>query len=217
MKIGIISEGHSDRAVIATVILKATGLDGSDIMSIRPVYKLDATDMAGYDDKSISNWTHVKRECEEKEMIGAFLSIEGQDYIVLHIDTAEAEMFKVERPDKSSEQYCLTLRNVVIAQIKSWLNGEFLDKIFFAIAIEETEAWLLSIHIKIGDSTKPIKPKEKLQYELSRKGINSSINEENYKKLAKPLLKAKPKLLEAILKTNCSLKEFYIEVNSKFS
>lgn len=215
MRVGIISEGHSDRAVIAMVILKATSLDVTDIKPIRPVYKLDATDIAGNDDKTISNWTHVKRECEEKEMISAFLSIEGQDFIVLHIDTAEAELYEVIRPNKPSDSYCLGLRHAVIAQIQIWLNGEYLDRILYAIAIEEIEAWLLSINTDIADSTRPNKPKEKLQHELGKKGIDSSVDEDNYKKLAKQLLKAKPKQLEAILKTNCSLKEFYVEVQAK--
>jgi len=217
MRIGIISEGHSDRAVIASLILRASSLEWSDIKALRPVYKFDATDLAISDDKSKSNWTHIKNECESKELISAFLSIEGQDFVAVHIDTAEAELYEVDRPAKGDKSYCSELRQKVISKIQTWLGCEYVNNVLYAVAIEETEAWLLSIYTDMKDTTVSAKPKEKLSFELGRKGINSTVNESNFADLSKPFRKMKEKEFQGILKTNCSLLEFFNEVSEKLS
>lgn len=216
MRIGVISEGHSDRAVITNIILGVSGLDSGDIIGLLPKYKLDETDLAALHDKRFSNWTHVKRECEEKEMISAFLSIEGQDFVVIHIDSAEAEDYHIDRPRRDKD-YCLILRKLIIDEIQKWLGGEHIDKIMYAVAIEETEAWLLSLLTPIADTSATVRPKEKFKYEMKKRDRKSHTNEDSYAELSKPFHKGKRSIIEKLITTNCSLEEFYKEVQEKLS
>ena len=214
MRIGIICEGHSDRAVISNIILGASNLESNDIKSILPVYKLDETDLAALHDRRFSNWTHVKRECEEKELISAFLSIEGQDFVVIHIDTAECELYNVNRPARDGD-YCVKLHKLVVNEIQKWLGGEYWENIICAVAIEETEAWLLSLYTSISDTSSSLKPKEKFRYEMKRKDKKSNTNEENYYELSKPFRKEKSVKIEKMIVSNCSLAAFYKEIKNK--
>jgi len=101
---------------------------------------------------------------------------EGERLLVIHVDTDEVgradAVLTAVRPAKdlqatpalkkskkktskieanpagnSSVPYADTLRNNVIAEIDSWLEGEFKPLLRYAIAIEETEAWVLALHV----------------------------------------------------------------------
>src|SRR5579872_1885132 len=124
MRIGIISEGHTDRAVIINLIIGLTGLDSSDIEPIRPIYLKDETDKAASNPLAFSNWFIVKEECETRQLIDGFLQIEGQEFVIIHIDTAEAELYGITRPDKKSDTYCRDLYLLVREKIASWLGEE---------------------------------------------------------------------------------------------
>jgi len=213
MRIGIISEGHSDRAVIQNVLLGFNGLDGSDLISLRPKYKTDETDKA-LKPKTESSWSVIQEECEEFDLIEEFLSQEGNDFIVIHIDTAEADKFGVNRPDRRSETYNEDLREAVIDKIKDWLKEDVSDKLLHAVAIEETDAWILTIYDN-KDSSKAVRAKEKLQHVLGNMGINSKISHENYLKLSKLLSKPKEIKKQKFLSRNYSLKAFYEEIEEK--
>jgi hypothetical protein len=214
MKIGVISEGHSDRAVIENIIVGITGLDRNDIVALRPIYTTDETDKAFIGTKAFSTWSVVKDECEKRELIDGFLAFEGQDFVVIHIDTAEAEHYGILRPAKKSADYCIELRALVVQQIESWLNKGMSNEILFAIAIEEMDAWILTIYDS-HDSTSSIKPKEKLDFILGKKGINSTSDYENFLHLSKPLSKERVVKKGKFLEYNCSLKAFFEEVKTK--
>ena len=60
--------------------------------------------------EAFSNWTLVKKECEEKIAIEDFLSdgfFDDERIVVLHLDTAECELngYDVERPNKEDNNY----------------------------------------------------------------------------------------------------------------
>jgi hypothetical protein len=209
MRIGVISEGHSDRAVITNIILGITGLDKSHLIALRPIDTLDETDKAIRDPKTFSTWSLVKKECEKRELIDGFLAIEGQDFIALHLDTAEAEQYGIKRPGDKS-----LLRDLVVNQVNSWLKKDLANNILYAIAIEETDAWILTIYDK-HDSTTSAKPKEKLSRILGKIGIGSTVNFDNYLKISKPLSKRKEVEREKYLSFNYSLEAFYKEVEEK--
>lgn len=213
MRIGIISEGHADRAVIENILRGLTNLDSSDIIALRPIYNLDETDKAHRSALTFSTWSVIKEECEERELIDGFLSVEDQDFVVIHIDTAEADQYGVKRPAKSST-YCHDLRSLVVDEINSWLKEDLSDQILYAIAIEEIDAWILTIYEK-RDSTSSISPKEKLSRILARKDINSTSDYDNYLKLSKPLSKDREIKKEKLLDYNSSLNAFFEEVKIK--
>lgn len=209
--IGIISEGHSDRAVIQSILKGVANINRSETQSLRPTYALDETDKANLDESTFSNWSLVKKECEERQLIEEFFAIEGNDYIIVHIDTAEAEEYGINKPVKDAN-YCEDLRNMVVMKIQEWLDGNFLDKLIFAIAIEEIEAWLLTIYEK-RNSAKSASPKEKLHRILKQKGVKDrAANHPNYLELSRPFLRWKDVVKEKYLDFNCSLKKFSEDV-----
>jgi hypothetical protein len=141
MRIGVISEGHTDRAVIANLLIGLKNLDSNDIKSIRPDYSKDETDKVySHAKTAFSTWSIVKEECEKRTSIEQFLSIEDQ-FVVIHIDTAEAEDYGIIRPDKNDPDYCSKLRTLVMEKIEEWIKPPKIDALLHAIAIEEIDAW----------------------------------------------------------------------------
>lgn len=213
MRIGIISEGHADRAVITNILTGITGIDSSDIEPLRPTDKYDLTDKSSKNKLSFGGWNAVQEECETRRLIDEFLSIEGQDFIVIHLDTAEADQYNINRPVKS-DLYGIILRNLVIDQINVWLNSDISESILYAVAVEEIDAWILPIY-EAKDSTTSAKPKEKLSNLLARKKISSESNYENFLSLSKKLSKEKEINKGGYLKYNVSLKAFFEEIQTK--
>ena len=214
MRIGVISEGHADRAVITNILTGLVGIDSSDIEPLRPVDKKDETDKANADPLTFGGWGAVKQECETRKQIDDFLAIEGHDYIVIHLDTAEADQYGIEKPNKGDETYCLELRRRVIDLINGWLKKDMSNELLYAIAIEEIDAWILTIYEK-KNSIKAAKPKEKLNSVLGRLKIDSTSNYENYLVISKSLSKEKDIQKGKFLDYNCSLNAFFEEVNAK--
>ena len=214
MKIGVISEGPADRAVVSNILSGFNGIDISDIIAIRPADKYDETDKSALNPMNFSNWSLVREECKSRELINEFLLLEGQDFIVIHIDTAEADQYGITRPNKGLNSYCEDLRNLVIAQINNWLGQDMSEVILYAVAIEETDAWVLTIYDD-KDSSKSADPKRKLNFVLNGKKINSTSNYDNFLSISEAL--SKPKMLkkEKYLDRNGSLKAFYDEIELK--
>lgn len=213
MRIGIISEGHADRAVITNILTGITGIDSSDIEALRPTDKYDLTDKSAKSKLSFGGWNAVQEECETRNLIDEFLSIEGQDFIVIHLDTAEADQYNINRPVKS-DFYGIILRNLVIDQINIWLKTDISESILYAVAVEEIDAWILPIY-EARDSTTSAKPKEKLQNLLGRKKLSSESNYENFLSISKNLSKEKEIGKGKYLTYNLSLKAFFEEVQTK--
>lgn len=215
MQIGVISEGHRDRAVIKNILVGLTGIDYNDIISLRPTYSKDETDKALNDPKTESSYSIMQEECEERGLIDGFLALEDQDFIVLHIDTAEADRYGVDRPDRNDANYCENLRNLVIQKINSWLNIDLSNQMLYAVAIEEIDAWILTLYEK-GDSTKFVNAKKKLNKVLNQKGIK--FNQDpftHYWEISKDFSKRKHISNEDITSRNCSLNLFCKEVVAK--
>lgn len=213
MRIGVISEGHADRAVITNILTGLTGIDSSDIEPLRPIDKYDETDKSSQHKLTFGGWNAVQEECQTRKLIDEFLSIEGQDFIVIHLDTAEADQYNVKRPVKS-DSYGIELRELVIEQINKWLNTDISTSILYAIAVEEIDAWILPI-FDARDSTNSAKPKEKLNTILKKSKISSESNYENFLVLSKKLSKEREIKKGKFLNYNSSLKAFFEEVQAK--
>ena len=148
MKIGIIAEGPGDVAVLANILRGKFGVDGKDILPIRPEFSADETDLHERREESFSNWALVKRECVERAKIEAFLTpFEGERLVVIHIDTAEAGLagYDVERPRQADGAHADELRRRVVVAINRWLDGHFIAEVRHAVAVEETDAWVLTL------------------------------------------------------------------------
>ena len=213
MRVGVICEGHTDRAVIVNVLKGIKSLDSSDIVAIRPVDDYDETDLANIPKDQFSTWSVVKRECEDREKIRNFLSIEGQENIVIHFDSCESDDFGVGKPTKD-DNYAMNLRASVVAKMDEWLEGEFIDEIIHAVAVEEIEAWVLTIYEK-RDSSTSATPKEKLKRVLRQQGITYSHDYNGFLEISKPFAKAKNFKKGNYRSYNSSLNEFCDEVEAK--
>ena len=166
MKIGIIAEGTDDQKVITNILHGAVGIDGGDVIYIRPDLSVDETTKSFMNEKTAGGWPNVRKDCRERDKLEKFFLIEGQEAIVIHLDSAEAEQYEVARPQKEKnnlEDYTIFVRNSIIEKVNEWLNDEYADNLIYAIAIEETEAWLLTI-FEEKESTVHLNPKKKLEY-----------------------------------------------------
>lgn len=206
MRVGIIAEGKEDQEVIR-YILRAYGIDGSDILFLRPSLQNDATDAA---DSTIGTLQGVKNACEGKDgkrplFDNAFL-FSAIDLMVVHIDTAEMEQqnFAFNKPVKTDNpNYCTQLRSMAIDLINSWLDNQYSNQLLYAIAIEEIEAWCLTIYLKT-DTAQSADAKSKFWREVNKKKVKSGNSSpadfcKDFSKLKK---------LKTFLPYNQSLKEF---------
>lgn len=209
MQIGIIAEGREDQAVIKN-ILRAFGFDSSDIQDIRPKL-LDETDK-NHPNYSIGTFQGVKNACLSKIDVESFFDILDNQYLVIHLDTAEIDRqdFPLTRPPKQNNPaYCAELRTLVIEKINEWLEGKYTEKLFYAICIEEIEAWCLTIYLQ-KDTAVSADPKRKLGEVLAKKNINDKkcrdISDYFENKVSKEFRKFK--LLRKYAEYNLSLKAF---------
>lgn len=170
MRIGIIAEGRGDLAVISNILRGRLGIDFEDIQFLRPQYALDETDLHAMSEAQHSNWGLVKKECTTGSLLEEFLDspIDEERLVVIHIDTAEAELpgYDVTRPQRAAQDSALELHRRVVAKLDEWLAGRKSDQFHYAIAVEETEAWILTLYQKKETSTVR-DPKKALQKELS--------------------------------------------------
>jgi len=205
MRIGIIAEGTEDQAVIR-LILKAYGMDGSDMVDIRPSLQRDATDAA---DPSIGTFQGVKNACEGKDGMRPdferFFIFPDNQFMVVHLDTAEIEQqnFAFTKPlKKGNPDYCTQLRNSVIDLINTWLDHQYSNQLLYAIAIEEIEAWCLTLYLQV-DTAQSADPKSRFWKEANRKKIKGTASLAD---LCKDFSKLKK--LKTYLPYNQSLKDF---------
>jgi hypothetical protein len=195
--ISIIAEGAEDVGVIKSILL-AFGYDGSEIIPIRPGLSKDATDKYK-DSQTIGTFQGVKNSCignngKRLDFDRAF-SLYDSTYMVIQLDTAEIEAqdFKFIKPLKqNNDNYCLELRNSVIFIIDEWLEQNYKDKIFYAISIEELEAWCLTI-FENKDTAKMVNVKGKWDVHLNRNNLT-------YRDLKCDPIKGKTQYFENITK-----------------
>lgn len=213
MRIGIIAEGTTDQAVI-TNILKGLGIDTSMIVLIRPDLKTDEIDKNFENTKNIGTWQGVKNSCISKEDFELFFTDADNTNIIIQLDTAEANHadFNVIKPNKTDPQYATKLRQSIIEKIHEWLDNEYTETIFHAIAIEEMEAWILTIYINTNTITSA-NPKNKMWKEIKKNKINNKgcrNKGEFYEKISSKFTKRK--LLLQYANKNQSLNDFINEV-----
>lgn len=164
MRVGIIAEGRSDAAVITNILKGKLGIDRSDIQYLAPELEFDQTDLEQQMRlEQFSNWEIVKQKCCEQTVFSGFLdSVDDNRFIVIHLDTAERLLkgYDVTEPKKEKhDQYSNRLRENVVSKINEWLNNNYSERLAYAIAIEETDAWVLTIFSKDKDTSVHHNPK----------------------------------------------------------
>lgn len=173
--VGIISEGAEDFGILKN-IFRAFGFDGSEIIAIRPALSKDATDRHN-DTQTIGTFQGVKNACiganEKHPDFEKFFIQTSAKYIVVQIDTAEIDRhdFPFIRPSKENNpNYSSELRTSAIELINNWLSNNYSEQLFYAVSIEELEAWCLTL-FETGDTTYSVNVKSKLNSHLQRKNM----------------------------------------------
>ncbi len=185
MRTGIIAEGKSDLAVITNILKGVLDIDRSDIQYLVPELEYDETDLAQMRIQQFSNWTIVKKRSKEGAVVKHFFEgIDDQRFLVIHIDSAERlEVgFEVAEPRKEAVPgYVQQVREAVVLKLKEWLCENFNERTAFAVAVEETEAWLIPIFdANISETGFYLAPKEKLLGLLNRP---NAMNDKDRKRL----------------------------------
>ncbi|MEA2042350.1 MAG: hypothetical protein U9N85_07340 [Bacteroidota bacterium] len=226
--ISIISEGLEDQGVLIS-ILKAFGFDRSEIRLIRPGLSKDENDLHN-DLQTIGTFQGVKNSCVGKNNkrpdFEKALFFHNCNTIVIQLNTAEIEEhdFPFIKPQKQGNlNYSTELREKVILLINSWLDNNYTDNILYAIAIEEIEAWCLTIFEE--DTVNSANPKTKLHRYLNRNDLtyrklklNQSKHKcEYFETFTKKKGFHKIKKLKQFAEQNQSLDDFLISVKQRFN
>lgn len=221
MRIGIIAEGFADVNVIKAVVKKLLGCDGSEMRVLRPEEAFDETDLQA---KNFSNWQLVFECCKDEDFLSAFFdSLEGEAMLIVHVDTAERGFpgYDVNEPVRSKgvdyATYSEALRKNVMDKVCSLIAEPYRDRIAYAIAVEETDAWLIPLYeSKVGDSASHVKAKEALSKLISadKKRVKAFVDTKhktlNYVKLGAALAKD----LKLCRKHNKSLDLFCVDIEN---
>jgi hypothetical protein len=171
MRVAIFAEGYSDAAVLTNILKGWLGINRSDIDYRVPELDYDESDLAKMGINQFSNWTIVKQNCLERTQFNHFFnSTENAYFAVIHLDTAERQLIGyevLEPPKTDTHHYSQTLRVNVIQKINEWLDNNYRDNLAYAITIEETESWLLTLHEKTTiETAKYNQPKERFREKI---------------------------------------------------
>lgn len=224
MRIGVIAEGHADIAVIKAILKTLINIDGSDIYPIRPKEQYDETDL---NELNFSNWNLVLKSCNDNNLLQSFFDIIAEEAVlIIQIDTAERgeKGYDIPTPLRSKntdwKQYSEIVRTAVKNKIASILPTKYHEKVIYAIAIEETDAWLIPLfdNSVIEDTAQYANPKERLhkiigKIDKKKKYINTHKKDLDYIIIGKDFRKG----LEKCRKSNKSLDTFCSEVENKIS
>lgn len=222
MRIGIIAEGFADVAVIKAIVKKLLGLDGAAMRVLRPEEAFDETDLKAM---NFSNWGLVLESCKDEDLLGAFFDdIEDDALLIVHIDTAERGQvgYDVNEPVRTGNmdyaEYAELVRANVRRKIESLIADPYRNRIAYAIAVEETDAWLIPLFDnRPGDTASHAGAKETLERLIgsdkkrSKAYKDTRRNSLDYLKLGKELSKD----LTKCRRRNRSLDLFCIEVEQK--
>lgn len=216
MRVGLVAEGRGDLAVLVNILKGKLGLDLEDVQFLRPEYTLDETDLYEQAERERGGWVRVKNECVERVRIDEFLAnaIDDEALVVIQIDTAEAHEkgFDVARPDRKDAAYAATLRQRVVERIDAWLGGQLTGRVRHAVAVEEIDAWILTIHAT-KDTARHGDPKRELEKVLDkklsdkdRKRLSQLKTYKRYDELSRPLRRLRD--LDKVAERNLSLRLF---------
>lgn len=168
MRVGIIAEGPSDVAVLRNILKGAIGLDSEFTTPLRPELHRDETDL--HAEGRFSNWELVKAECVAGVKIDEFLASpidDGPRWVLIHIDAAEAAEYGVPRSADRGGEDITALCEAIATRLREWLAHRAAGPIELAIAVEETDAWVLPLYRAEPTDRLP-NVKERLRRELGR-------------------------------------------------
>ena len=222
MRLGVIAEGKADIAVIKAILKVLMGVDGSDVIQLRPSEQLDETDLNAM---NFSNWNLVLESCGDNDLLDAYFeNLEEEALLIVQIDTAERgeKGYDIPEPQRTKHtdwaEYSLQLRNKVVEKIAFIVPETYRSRIAYAIAIEETDAWLIPLFDNTCKETAQyVNAKERLHNLIGKVGkkkngyVDTDKKNLNYAAIGKELKKG----LKDCRRKNKSLDLFCIELEDK--
>ena len=177
MEIRIIAEGPADKEVIKAIVRAVTNAGSENIVGVLPSDLLDETDKFSGD---FSNWLIVlEKIADEDFMAGMMATVEGEFIIAVHIDAAERgeKHYDVAEPLRTGfmdwNQYASDVRENVKQKLEAIIPTAYRDHIAYAIAVEETDAWIIPMFEKARhDTASYAQPKERLRRII---GVDNSL------------------------------------------
>lgn len=196
MRVGVIAEGFADVCIIKSILKRIAGIDGSEVRMLLPREQMDETDLS---ELNFSNWQLVFENCQDQKKLKAFFEeIEGDAFLIVHVDTAERGLkgYEITNPQRTGFTdftiYSEQLRELVVKKINSLIPAQYHKYIAYAIAIEETDAWLIPLFENGSkDSASHVKAKETLSRLIGKDKkwrkdyTDTSRKSLNYNKLGK--------------------------------
>lgn len=221
MDVRIIAEGLADRDIIKAIVRAITKAEPENIVGILPSDLVDETDRYSGD---FSDWYIVLEKIADEEFLaGAMATVEGDFILVVHIDTAERgeKGYDVNVPARSGSvewsQYAIELRDAVKQKLEVLIPKDYREHVAYAIAIEETEAWVIPLFESVRqDTAKHAQPKERLgraigtDAKLQRHFVNTAKKALDYQKLGRALVHN----LKQCRSKNHSLNAFCLELET---
>ncbi len=145
-RIGILSEGLTDHAVIKQVLLGFFEED-ADHLQLNSSFPPETTALG---EPIEGGWAVLKQRLLEGHHR---LALQFNHYLVIHIDTNVCEEvgYGVSRRDPvtGAQRDPGALRSAAIERLKEWLGDDFCeahgDQVLFAIAVNSIECWLLPL------------------------------------------------------------------------
>lgn len=134
IKIGIVCEGITDYRVLKH--LTESYLRGYDayVIPLKP----KVTPQGSQD--GFGSWTGVLEYITGNDGMIFEAINEGCDYVIIHIDTDVCDQYGVSRVSKNPQVLHADVLKRLLAQVHPQFNRR---KLIFAIAIDETECWLI--------------------------------------------------------------------------
>jgi hypothetical protein len=166
----------------------------------------------------------VKQACLEGQFHQDFYGQAEEDqFLIVHIDTDMRKEvgYEVHLPETITDDASyLELLEKVKAKLAEWLGAENAARTTYAIAIEETDAWILTLHSDSKETGLLVNPKAKLD-----KILNDSISKKERNAMYGSRQKAveydekskafrKPKILKDCISRNNSLAHFCIQLEA---
>jgi hypothetical protein len=217
MVVGIISEGRTDQAVLTNLVVGLTELDKSSIRYLRPDNFYDETDLNYNQRNTFGGWSYVRDDCIDSSKFEQFFAISDNEFIIIQIDSLQASDYGALRPNVVDENFSVIFRENIIRTINDWLNNRFADNIIYAIAIEEIEAWILTLYEDRNSSTSK-SPKVRLhEIVLPKHGKKCSETFENYLNISSDFCKPKQMKRRKCFANNESLKLFCLQLDDKLN
>jgi len=196
--IGLICEGITDHIVIKHIIAGYLGNYDISVSELQP--KVNPTD----EHKSTpGNWDQVFKYCQSSDFEEG-LNSNPSLYVIIHLDS---DVFRTkEVPRKywfefnntdgtalNTEEIIDNIKGLLIKNIGTEIYNAYANRILFAIAVNETECWLLPFYETGKQRSKEVNCLNTLNKKIAAKLPFTIAKKEPkyYVKVAQPLLKQK--------------------------